>query len=81
LRAFRKIDLRPGDQTRVKFELDRNALSYYDEREQTWRVDPGQFRNAVGASSRDIRLVETVEVTEETTYGGSTSVAAGRIVQ
>jgi len=81
LRAFRKIDLRPGDQRRVEFELDRDALSYYDESEQTWRVDPGRFRIAVGASSRDIRLVETVEVTEETTYGGSTSVAAGRIVQ
>lgn len=81
LRAFEKLRLAPGERARVQFDLDRDALSYYDESDQSWRVDPGQFRVWAGTSSRDLRLSESVAVTDGTTYGGGTSVAEGRIIE
>ena len=78
LRAFEKVSLDPGEQRRVRLRLDRDDFSYYDEERQQWRVEPGLFTVSVGSSSRDLRATETVEITEETTYGGGTSIADGR---
>ena len=81
LRAFEKVALGSGQQTTVRFDLGREALSYYDETAQTWRIDPGTFRVWAGASSRDLRLAESFTVTDGMTYGGGTSVADGRVVE
>ena len=56
LKAFRKIELLPGQQQTVRFQLDERALSFYDTTAHRWVAEPGDFNVLVGSSSRDIRL-------------------------
>jgi beta-glucosidase len=56
LKAFRKIQLAPGEAKEVSFHLDREAFWYYDPAKGGWIVEPGEFEILLGASSRDLRL-------------------------
>ncbi len=56
LKAFRRVELKPGESQTVQFTLDRAALSYWSPSTRAWTADPGQFEIQIGASSRDIRL-------------------------
>jgi beta-glucosidase len=62
LKAFAKVDLQPGEEAGVTFDLDRRAFAHYDPQIKDWRVEAGAFEILVGASSQDIRLKATVEV-------------------
>ena len=55
LKGFKKIELNPGETKDVKFELDRDALSYFDAEKHQWVMEPGDFEILIGASSGDIR--------------------------
>lgn len=55
LAAFEKVRLAPGEQTRVRFELEARLLAFWDSRRGDWVVEPGTFEVRVGRSSRDIR--------------------------
>lgn len=65
LKAFARVELEPGRSRTVSFELDARALSYWSPTARRWVVEGGAFEVRVGASSRDVRLRETVEVTGE----------------
>jgi beta-glucosidase len=56
LKAFAKIDLQPGEEKAVRFQLGRDAFAYYNTSLNTWHVASGTYRILIGASSRDIRL-------------------------
>ncbi len=56
LKRFQKVWLNPGETKRVTLELDEAALAYYDDGQHVWAAAPGDYRIAVGASSRDLRL-------------------------
>ncbi|RFU20904.1 glycoside hydrolase family 3 C-terminal domain-containing protein [Geodermatophilus marinus] len=62
LRGFTTVDLAPGDGTAVEFTLGARDLAYWSTAHRRWVVDPGTYRIAVGASSRDIRLTSGVHV-------------------
>lgn len=62
LKAFTKVSLAPGESTNVAFVLDERDLSSWSTRTGGWVLEPGTFEIAVGASSRDLRLVASVEV-------------------
>ncbi|MDP9170097.1 MAG: fibronectin type III-like domain-contianing protein, partial [Acidobacteriota bacterium] len=62
LKAFQRIDLKPGEARLVSFELDRRATSFYDPLVKTWACQPGVFEVTVGSSSRDIRLRDSFEL-------------------
>jgi beta-glucosidase len=47
----------------VTFEIDREKLSFYNDRLQ-WQAEPGEFELMIGASSADIRLRTTFELVE-----------------
>jgi len=55
LKAFRRVELRRGEQWTISFTLDRSALAYFDPAKKTWVVDSGIYQALVGASSEDIR--------------------------
>lgn len=55
LKGFRKVSLKPGETAEVKFEIGRDALSYFDADKHAWVCEPGDFEALVGASSADIR--------------------------
>jgi beta-glucosidase len=63
LRDFRTIRLEPGQTRTVSFLIDREKLSFYNEKLQ-WAAEPGEFDLMIGASSADIRLSASFELAE-----------------
>lgn len=64
LKAFAKVDLKPGQSQEIVFTLDERALSFYDPHRRAWVAEPGEFEVLVGTSARDIRLKGSFTLTE-----------------
>ena len=62
LKAFRRVNLKPGESQNVTFTLDQAAMSFYDPAKKDWVAEPGAFEVWVGSSSADIRLKGTFEL-------------------
>jgi len=62
LKSFAKVWLEPGETRTVKFTLDPRAFSYWDEKQEKWIIDPGNFEIYVGSSSEDTPLHSTFTV-------------------
>ncbi len=62
LREFKKVFLKAGEEAEVTFELGKRAFAFYNVNINDWCVESGDFDILIGASSRDIKLSETVEV-------------------
>ena len=60
LKGFAKVELAPGETKTVTMTLDSRAFSWYSVELHDWYAFSGEYEIAVGASSRDIRLSETV---------------------
>lgn len=60
LKAFDKIQLKPGESKKVVFELSEEGFSHYSVSQKEWVIDKGEFLIEVGTSSRDIRLIKSV---------------------
>jgi beta-glucosidase len=56
------VRLAPGETAAVAFALTARDLAYWSEREHGWLTEPGRYRVAVGASSRDLRLTADLAV-------------------
>jgi len=56
LKAFAKLNLKPGETKRVTLALDRRAFSFYDVKKKDWSAEPGDFTILVGSSSDNIQL-------------------------
>ncbi len=59
LKAFSKIELKPGERKTVEIKLDKEAFWFYNPARTGWVTEPGEFEIIIGASSRDIRLTAT----------------------
>ena len=55
LKGFNRVDLKPGESKVVTMTLNKDSLSAWDEGAHDWRVYPGKYTVAVGASSRDLK--------------------------
>jgi len=62
LKAFSKIWLEPGEEKTVEFELGKRSFSHWDTAQNKWVIQRGDFEVRVGASSKNIFLVETITV-------------------
>lgn len=60
LKGFEKILLTPGESKEVEFILDERSFAYYNIVENDWAIEGGDYSIMIGASSRDIRLQDTV---------------------
>lgn len=60
LKGFTKVFLEPGEEKEVSVELDKRSFAFYNVEAHDWQVESGDFEILVGASSRDIRLSDTV---------------------
>lgn len=60
LKDFCKVNLAPGEEKTVSFQIDKEDFMYYDDKAHQWTVEPGKFKLHLAASSSDIR--ETLEV-------------------
>lgn len=62
LQGFERISLKAGETKTVEFKLDFNSFRLLNI-DYEWVVEDGDFEIMVGASSEDIRLKETVNIT------------------
>ena len=61
LKGFQRVHLLPNETKEIAFKITPEMLSMLDEKLNTI-VEPGDFRIMIGASSRDIKLKETLTV-------------------
>lgn len=64
LQGFGRVTLQPGESRQLHITLSTEQFGYYDARQ--WNIAPGRYLVKVGASSRDIRLSQEVELTGST---------------
>ncbi len=62
LKSFAKVDLKPGEEKTVSFNLSKRDFAYYDTNLKDWSVNPGKFEILAGSSSRNLPLKQTVEI-------------------
>lgn len=62
LKGFEKVKLAPGEKKHVRFELDKNAFSYYDESKSAFTYEHGEYIISLGMSVEDIRQKVTVNL-------------------
>ena len=62
LKGFTKTALKAGESKRITLALNARSFAFYSTSFDTWYVENGEFEILVGASSRDIRLSETIEI-------------------
>jgi beta-glucosidase len=62
LKAFKRILLKAGEQTKVSFSLSLEELKHWDTKTHAFVLEPAVFEIQLGASSKDIRLSKQVEI-------------------
>lgn len=72
LRGFERVHLEPGESRTVGFSLEGRDFAYWDSaavrpdgRTGLWRLEGGEFRIDVGASSQDIRLTASIDLPDD----------------
>ena len=64
LRGFDRVDLKPGETKKICFTLAPDDLSIWNE-DNHFVVEPGTFKVMIGASSEDIKLNGTFDLTKD----------------
>lgn len=55
LKGFEKVSLLAGEEKEITFTVDKQALSFYDDRKGAWVAEAGEFEVLIGASASDIK--------------------------
>ncbi len=63
LKAFAKVYLEPGESCEVVFTLNQTAFRYWNVKTNAWETEGGTYELRIAASSEDVRLKGTVELT------------------
>lgn len=62
LKGFARVELEPGASKTVEFQLDDRSFAIWAD---GWRISGGTYKVQIGASSRDIRLEQEIEIAGE----------------
>jgi beta-glucosidase len=54
LKAFARVELKPGEKKQITMSIDPYWLSYWNVAGHKWSIEPGQYSLWVGTSSRDL---------------------------
>lgn len=68
LRQFEKINILPGETKTIHFTLDDTDFAYYNICLHEWHIESGKYEIQIGASSRDIRLSEGIDIKYDNDY-------------
>lgn len=68
LKGFDKIVLEPGETKKVTINIDIKDIGYYNVILKDWVTEPGEYVIHIGASSRDIRLSQSIFIEDEVPY-------------
>ena len=64
LLAYERVALKPGQSRRLRLAADPRLLGRFDADAGQWRIAPGSYRLALGASSGDLRSTADVRLPE-----------------
>ncbi len=64
LKGFVKVALEPGETKVATLHLNMRALAFFDEAQNAWVAEAGEFEVLIGASSADIRGSATFRLSE-----------------
>lgn len=70
LKGFKKTSLEPGQEKRVLVELSRDALKYWDDREEMWVAEAGMFGIHVGGTLEGLELATEVNLASDLKWKG-----------
>ena len=62
LKAFKKVNLKAGETQTVELELNVKDFAFYNDKTQTWEVEPGEFILCNAASSANVKSKVSVIV-------------------
>lgn len=63
LKGFAKTSrLEPGASERIAVNIPRSEFRYWDEQRHRWRLEPGEYVVESAATSRDIRLTQSISL-------------------
>ncbi|HEY3595682.1 MAG TPA: fibronectin type III-like domain-contianing protein, partial [Polyangiaceae bacterium] len=62
LKGYARVSLAPGERKVVTMALEPRAFAYWDDGAKKWAIDGGSYEVLIGASSRDIRLRNAIDV-------------------
>ena len=62
LKAFTKVTVEAASAANASMKLNIADLAYFNEKAGKWVIEPGDYKVAVGSSSKDIRLATTIHV-------------------
>jgi beta-glucosidase len=62
LKAFEKVDIKPGETKVINIKLDNESFSFFDTDSMKWKVEDLDYEIMIGSSSRDIKLKDTIHV-------------------
>lgn len=73
LKGFARVELEPGEEKTVTIKLNDRSFAVWSITANDWVIEKGEYVISVGASSRDIRLTETITKggTEDNPYKDS----------
>ena len=55
LKAFRKVELEPGEEKEVTLSINKTALQFFDADKHEWVAEPGDFEAILATSATDIK--------------------------
>ena len=66
LQGFARVSLKPGESKKISVKMFTEQLGYYsNEGQRQWNIKAGQFIIKIGASSQDIKLQQTINLSGE----------------
>lgn len=71
LKAFKKVEIAPGETAEVNLELDKSSFAFYDPDTRMWTVEPGKFEILIGTSSGNISTRLPLEIKTTMTWSDS----------
>jgi beta-glucosidase len=63
LKGFKKVHLAPGETTTIELTLAERDFSFFDDDQNRWVAEGGDYEILIGASANDIRLSKSVTLT------------------
>lgn len=71
LKAFKKVEIAPGETDEVNLELDKSSFAFYNPDTRMWTVEPGKFEILIGTSSGNISTRLPLEIKNTMTWSDS----------
>lgn len=70
LKGFAKVMLQPEEMQTVEMRIDKRDLAYWDDREEVWTAEAGEFKVMVGSSSQHIAAQISFVLSKTAKFGG-----------